>query len=260
MEQVQNLTVRNFLTGDCLYLSFDDVPDDATFIEYEVYRATGYASTYSLLAVTNVNSYYDSTAYESERRFWYYKVRAKYTGGFGTSSVATTWNANDFGLVKNILLENVRRKNFILTKESGHTAVVLVKKTRGVYCDCEGRRRVGAPARADCGICYAVGIVGGYELQYQFRVGRDATRFILQSGEHGLIANRNEEWWTLAVPRLRTGDLIVISNNDRFTVESVTPFASWRGNILWQRFSMQVIPSHDFRYNIPVYLASTPTI
>ncbi len=154
--------------------------------------------------------------------------------------------------------EAIRRNRWIL-EQGGERVKVFLRKTVGIPCPCipddHHRQPIG-----DCLLCYATGIVGGYEGPYDIIIAPDdAERRIAQS-DIGRRKDHSYEVWTGPTPLLSQRDFVVKQNNDRYSIGGVR-LPSNRGMVLQQHFNIGVFSSLDVRGKVPVgnpikYIAS----
>jgi hypothetical protein len=143
--------------------------------------------------------------------------------------------------------EAVRRNRWIL-EQGGERVKVFLQKNSGVPCSCYSDTHK-QPTR-DCGKCYGVGYIGGYEGPYDIIVAPDDADVSISQTEYGRTVKHQYEVWTGPQPLLSQRDFIMKVNGDRYSIGPVR-MPSNRGNILQQHFSISAFDEKDIRYSVP---------
>ena len=150
--------------------------------------------------------------------------------------------------------EGIRRNNWILD-QGGERVKLFVRRVSGEPCGCGdfNRETLIYAKQPDslCMMCFGTGIRGGYDGPYDIIVGPDDGEKAITQENTGRRKTHNYGVWIGPSPVVNQRDFIVKQNNDRYSIGPVS-FASNRGNILHQTFSISYLDSGDIRYKVPV--------
>lgn len=144
--------------------------------------------------------------------------------------------------------EAIRRNRFLLV-QGGERVKVFIKKLVGQRCGCNSDL-YGQPS-ADCLVCYATGIIGGYDGPYDIMVAPDDSEKAITQGNRGRSLTHAFDSWTGPSPLLCQRDFVVKLNGDRYAVGPVR-MPTARGMQLQQFFALSHLDEQDIRYKVPV--------
>jgi hypothetical protein len=166
---------------------------------------------------------------------------------------ASTTNTNEIEKLDWIWQEAIRRNKFIL-QQGGERVKVFIRKYLGPQCGCYSFTNK-QPA-SDCLVCYATGVIGGYDGPYDLLVAPDDSEKNIAQSNRGRSLTHAYETWTGPQPLLSQRDFIVKLNGDRYGIGPVR-MPSNRGMQLQQHFSISHLDQGDIRYQVPVLDTST---
>ena len=146
------------------------------------------------------------------------------------------------------------QRNTWLFDQPGEPAHLLMKRTRGRRCGCV----VEGQARTACTVCYETGFIGGYYGPYDFMFIDPDTGTTRELNEGGVKVTRQSRSYLGPVPLIQAGDLIIRKNGERLVIGTPT-YKSPRGVLLQQDFDVELLPSGDTRYRVPLRPALDPT-
>ena len=149
-----------------------------------------------------------------------------------------------------IWTESVRRNRWILD-QAGTDCWVLVRKWFGDPCYCVDKNR--QTAAEDCPSCFGVGISGGYEGPFPFKVAPQDSQTSVIKDDKGFTVKKDTELWTNYAPLLKSYDLLYYPRGEVYVVGYVQQIEV-RGNpMLQQHFNASLIPKDRIEYKIPFY-------
>lgn len=144
--------------------------------------------------------------------------------------------------------EAVRRNKWLLY-QGGERVKVFIRKYVGPRCGCYSITNK-QPA-SDCTVCYATGIVGGYEGPFDIIISPDDGERAVGQNNRGRTVAHPYDTWTGPSPLLSQRDFFVKLNGDRYGISAVrTP--TNRGMQLQQFFSVSKLDANDIRMAVPV--------
>lgn len=161
---------------------------------------------------------------------------------------ATQSNNNETEKLDWIWREAVRRNRFILV-HGGERVKLFIRKTQGVRCGCYSVEH-GQPS-SDCEVCFATGVVGGYEGPFDSIIAPDDASRSIDQENRGRSLKHEYETWTSPTPLLSHRDFVVKQNGERYAIGGVR-MPSNRGMQLQQHFTISHFDSKDIRYKVPV--------
>lgn len=161
---------------------------------------------------------------------------------------ATQSNRDEVEKLDYIWREAVRRNRWILY-QGAERAKAFIRKQVGIRCGCWSDTHKH-PA-GDCLVCYATGVIGGYDGPYDIMVAPDDAARAVARQNRGLAATHDYETWTGPAPLLSQRDFIVKLNGDRYGVGPVR-MPSNRGMQLQQHFTIEHLDEPDIRYKVPL--------
>jgi hypothetical protein len=144
--------------------------------------------------------------------------------------------------------ESIRRNRWIL-EQGGERVKVFLRKNVGITCSCVSQTH--KQPISDCGHCYGVGIVNGYEGPYDLLIAPDDSEVKISQRDMGRTTEHLYEVWTGPQPLLSHRDFVMKVNGDRYSIGPVR-MPSNRGNLLQQHFSISSFDDKDIRYKVPV--------
>lgn len=165
-------------------------------------------------------------------------------------------NTNEVEKLDWIWREAVRRNRFIL-QQGGERVKAFIRKHVGTRCGCysyDNKQPAG-----DCLVCYATGIIGGYDGPYDVIVAPDDSEKNITQSNRGRSLTHAYETWTGPQPLLSQRDFIVKLNGDRYGIGPVR-MPSNRGMQLQQHFTISHLDEPDIRYKVPVLDTSSMII
>ena len=137
----------------------------------------------------------------------------------------------------------------------GEPAHLLIRRTKGVLCGC----LQGGQARTACESCYETGIVGGYYGPYDMMFIDPDQGTTRELDEGGVKVTRQSRSYLGPTPVIMAGDMIVRKNGERLVI-SAPVYKSPRGVLMQQDFDVNLIPSGDTRYRVPLRPPVEPTV
>ncbi len=149
--------------------------------------------------------------------------------------------------------EAVRRNRFILV-QGGERVKVFIRRRVGQRCGCASHL-YGQPS-GDCLVCYATGIVGGYDGPYDLIIAPDDAAKKKTQTNRGRTMEHSYETWCGPTPLLSQQDFIVKLNGDRYGIGPVR-MPTNRGMQLQQMFTVSHLDEQDIRSRVPVVDTST---
>lgn len=141
------------------------------------------------------------------------------------------------------------RRNAWLFEQSGEPSFLLVRKSKGIICQCgiaNGEPRTGCPS------CYETGFVGGYYGPFDMLFIDPDTSARRTLDEGGVKVERESKSYLGPTPIVSSGDMIVRRNGDRMVIANPT-YKSPKGVLLQQEFDVILLPPGDTRYSIPLH-------
>lgn len=166
---------------------------------------------------------------------------------------ASQTNTHEVEKIDWIWREAVRRNRFIL-QHGGERVKAFIRKSVGPRCGCYSQTNK-QPA-SDCLICFATGIIGGYDGPYDIVVAPDDSDKSIAQSNRGRSFTHSYETWTGPSPLLSQRDFIVKLNGDRYGIGPVR-MPTNRGMQLQQHFSISHLDEGDIRYKVQVLDTST---
>lgn len=151
--------------------------------------------------------------------------------------------------------EMIRRNQWIF-EQCGEPAYLLIRKSRGVVCECtisNGEPRTGCPA------CYETGVIGGYYGPLDILFIDPDTAAVRTLDEGGVKVERSSRSYLSRTPLVHSGDLIIRRNGERMVIANVV-YKSPRGVLLQQDFDVEVLQPRDTRYLIPLGVNPPPNL
>ena len=145
--------------------------------------------------------------------------------------------------------EAVRRNRWIL-EQGGERVRFFLRKNVGLTCPCTDDAYHKQP-QGDCRVCFATGIIGGYEGPYQTIIAPDDAERRISQKNIGRTMEHTYEVWTGPTPILVQRDFLVKLNGERYSVGPVR-FPSSRGMVLQQHFTIGHFDEKDIRYKVPM--------
>lgn len=144
--------------------------------------------------------------------------------------------------------EAVRRNKFLLV-HGGERVKAFIRRTVGHRCGCNSD--LHRQPSADCLVCYATGIVGGYDGPYDVLIAPDDAEKKKTQSNRGRTLEHSYDTWTGPTPLLSQRDFIVKLNGDRYGIGPVR-MPTARGMQLQQMFSVSHLDEQDIRSRVPV--------
>lgn len=163
-------------------------------------------------------------------------------------SRATEGNRDEVEKRDWIWREAVRRNRWILN-QGGERVKLFIKKSVGLVCGCVNSTHKH-PA-GDCLVCYATGIIGGYDGPYDITIAPDDGERAITRQNRGTAGLHSYDSWTSPVPLMSQRDFVLKLNGDRYGVGPVR-MPSNRGMQLQQFFPLARIEENDIRSRVPV--------
>lgn len=161
---------------------------------------------------------------------------------------ATVSNNDEVEKLDYIWREAIRRNRFILV-QGGERVKIFIRKSQGNVCGCVSAEH--KQPSSDCKICFATGIVGGYEGPFDSIIAPDDAARSIDQESRGRSLKHEYETWTSPTPLLSHRDFIVKLNGERYAIGAVR-MPSNRGMQLQQHFTISHFDSSDIRYSVPV--------
>ncbi len=161
---------------------------------------------------------------------------------------AATVNVHEVEKLDYMWREAVRRNHFLLV-QGGERVKVFIRKTAGTICGCYSYEH--RQPSFDCSVCYATGIIGGYEGPYDIIIAPDEGDISIAQGEKGRKKVHIYDSWTGPSPLLSKRDFFVKQNGDRYAIGSVK-MPSNRGMQLQQFFPVSFLNEDDIRYSVRI--------
>lgn len=149
--------------------------------------------------------------------------------------------------------EAVRRNRFLLV-QGGERAKVFIRRRIGPRCGCNSSLH-GQPS-ADCLVCFATGVIGGYDGPYDVILSPDDAQKKQTQNNRGRTMEHLYETWCGPSPLLSQRDFLVKLNGDRYGIGPVR-MPTARGMQLQQMFTVSHLDEKDIRTRVPVVDTST---
>lgn len=144
--------------------------------------------------------------------------------------------------------EAVRRNRWILD-QGGERVKLFIRRSVGLVCGCvESTHRHPA---GDCLVCYATGIIGGYDGPYDVTTAPDDGDRAITRQNRGSAGIHSYDSWMGPVPLVSQRDFVLKLNGDRYGIGPVR-MPSNRGMQLQQFFPLSRIDENDIRSRVPV--------
>lgn len=144
--------------------------------------------------------------------------------------------------------EAVRRNRWILD-QGGERVKLFIRRSVGLVCGCvESTHRHPA---GDCLVCYATGIIGGYDGPYDVTTAPDDGDRAVTRQNRGSAGIHSYDSWMGPVPLVSQRDFVLKLNGDRYGIGPVR-MPSNRGMQLQQFFPLSRIDENDIRSRVPV--------
>lgn len=144
--------------------------------------------------------------------------------------------------------EAVRRNKFLLV-HGGERVKAFIRRTVGHRCGCSSD--LHRQPSSDCLVCYATGIIGGYDGPYDVLIAPDDAEKKKTQSNRGRTLEHSYDTWTGPTPLLSQRDFIVKLNGDRYGIGPVR-MPTARGMQLQQMFSVSHLDEQDIRSRVPV--------
>lgn len=160
---------------------------------------------------------------------------------------AATANSYEVEKLDYIWREAIRRNRWML-HHGGERVKIFIQKNAGIVCGC--RSDTHGQAKSDCGVCFGVGFIGGYDGPYDTIIAPDDAETNLTQGQRGRSMGKSYETWTSPSPLLSQRDFILKLNGDRYGIGPVR-MPSYRGMQLQQFFVVSHLDTPDIRYKVP---------
>lgn len=164
----------------------------------------------------------------------------------GSGSVVNTMEIDKMDYMQ----EEMVRRNAWLFEQVAEPAYLMLRRTKGVPCGCVDVD--SKQPRTGCKECYETGVVGGYYGPLDILFIDPDTDISRTIDENGTKVERNSKSYLGPSPIVQNGDLIIRRNGERLAIGNVT-YKSPRGVLLQQDFDVNLLPSKDTRYFIPIY-------
>lgn len=149
--------------------------------------------------------------------------------------------------------EAVRRNRFLLI-QGGERAKAFILRRVGTRCGCSSDFH--RQPSADCLVCYATGIIGGYDGPYDVILAPDDAERKKSQNNRGRTVEHIYDSWTGPTPLLSQRDFILKLNGDRYGIGPVR-MPTARGMQLQQFFPLSHLDEQDIRTKVPVVDTST---
>lgn len=149
--------------------------------------------------------------------------------------------------------EAVRRNRFLLV-QGGERAKVFICRRVGPKCGCSSD--LHRQPSSDCLVCYATGVIGGYDGPYDVILSPDDAEKKKTQNNRGRTMEHSYETWCGPNPLLSQRDFIVKLNGDRYGIGPVR-MPTARGMQLQQMFTVSHLDEQDIRSKVPVLDTST---
>ena len=144
--------------------------------------------------------------------------------------------------------EAIRRQRWLLD-HGGERAKVFIRRSVGSRCGCNSD--LHKQPSSDCLVCYATGIIGGYDGPYDITISPDDGPKKISQSNRGRTMEHTYDSWTLPSPLLSQRDFLVKLNGDRYGIGPVR-MPSNRGMQLQQFFPVSHLDEADIRYKVPI--------
>lgn len=148
------------------------------------------------------------------------------------------------------VLEEFRRRHWLLMEFGGELFDLWVRKTAGPRCFCYND--VDRQGEMNCSSCYGVWYEGGYELNAAIQIRIDDVPRAETPSEGGLIVMATVPFWALCEQLIRNGDVLVRQlNNKRYVVEDIK-YRIYQGIMTYQQGSAKEIETEHVIYELGV--------
>jgi hypothetical protein len=161
---------------------------------------------------------------------------------------AAATNSYELEKLDYIWREAIRRNHWIL-QQGGERVKIFLRKQVGLRCPCYSYTH--KHPLGDCEICYATGIVGGYEGPYDSIIAPSDSEKKISQTDRGRTVIQTDEVWMGPTPLLSQRDFLVKINGDRFSLGGVR-IPTNRGAVLQQHFTIGHLDEKAIQYRVPV--------
>ena len=271
MNLIANTVVVNDLNNKKVTISWDADSDPST-TNYRIYRSAIPYGTFALIATVNSStlSYQDTIPLIPYNEYFYYVVA--YNGSEGARPQYGMTFRDEQAMAKDpftdqspyvypdysdmqFFFEEIRRRHLWLLEQDGENVKLLKRRFEGTKCplvESESEQcpnPLGKPIGTNA--CYGTNFVGGFYpyLDIKMRIGLANTGLGLQN-EGFRIANK-PKLWTIYVPIINVGDLIITQENKRYEIVNTLRTAQ-RGMLLHQECEVELLSASDIRYKVTV--------
>ncbi len=172
------------------------------------------------------------------------------TGGLIETPLASAAQTNNFEIEKldYIWKEAIRRQRWLLD-QGAETVKLFIRRAVGPKCGCNSD--IHRQPKSDCLVCYATGIIGGYDGPYDIKIAPDDGPKKFNQTNRGRTMEHTYDTWMLPSPLVSQRDFIVKMNNDRYGIGAVR-MPSNRSMQLQQFFPISHLDESDIRYQVPI--------
>jgi hypothetical protein len=153
-------------------------------------------------------------------------------------------------------IEEIKRRNLWLCEQNGEMVKLLKIRYSGTRCPLMDEESMQCPhprgkPKGGSNACWGTGFIESYTDQLNIRVRIVNASRPIKINETGLTISSPTRMWTIWVPSINTGDIIVTQDNRRYEVVESSRSAV-RGLVLHQEFSVELKPPSDIIYEIPI--------
>lgn len=217
-------------------------------------EVTGYTIIASGLGADTV-AYVDTSisGYFHHNRDWYYKLKIINNNTLEESiQPEIPGYLNKAGVIDRAYLEVLRRKTIALTKKTKRVFYLLKRYTMGTRCpDCWDPISFRV-TESDCNTCHGTGWLGGYFSPIQFEGMTNDSPNFQEITMFGNFMPSDSILFLLNFPLIKSMDIVVDDNNDRWVVQDVRAIRKLN-KIIEQKVHLALIMADDPLYNIVVY-------
>lgn len=157
----------------------------------------------------------------------------------------------------NYIWKEAVRRNTWLREQVAEPAYLMFRKVAGEVCGCTATE-TGTP-RTRCEVCFETGKVGGYYGPYDVPFIDPDSAIQRTIDEGGVKVERSSRSYLGPTPIVQDGDLIIRRNGERLVI-SGTNYTQVGGSLVQQEFDVELLPSGDTRYLIPIAMPQRPII